>query len=158
MTTAPADSTQPADEPRFGPAIGFAPLAAPVAVFIVGLSRSVFGWAAGAVPAGQLPQSYSLASNVIWLFIIIAFGAPPSYLVTLLIVWPLSRALAARGRFRWYTVTVASAIAGGFFMPLYLHVLEPRGRIELFPGAGAVAGAATGIAFWLIATRRPRAN
>jgi hypothetical protein len=158
MTTALADPTRSADEPRFGPAIGFAPFAAPVAVFFVALLRSVFGWGTAAVPAGQGPGSYSLAAFVIWLFIVIAFGAPPSYVATLLIVWPLSRALAARGRFRWYTVTIVSAIAGGFLLPLYFHVLEPRGRIELFPGAGAVAGAAIGIAFWFIATQWPHAR
>jgi hypothetical protein len=158
VTTALADPTGSADEPRFGPAIGFAPFAAPVAVFIVLLLRSAFGWGTAAVPSGQGPGSYSLAAFVSWLFIIIVFGAPPSYVATLLFVWPSSRALAALGWFRWYTVTSASAVAGGVLMPLYLHLLEPEGGVKLFPGAGAVAGAAIGIAFWFIATRWPRAQ
>jgi hypothetical protein len=143
-------------EPRFGPAIGFAPLAAPLAVFIVALSRSVFGWGAAVVPGGPGHESYSLASYAVWFFITVAFGALPAYLVTALIVWPASRVFAARGWFRWHSVTLVSATAGTLVMPLYLPFLEPRGRIELFPGAGAVAGAATGIAFWVIATHWSR--
>ena len=155
MTTGITDPTRFADEPRFGPAIGLAPLAAPVAIFIVALLRGVFGWGDTEVRAGGGPESYSLAAHVIWLFIIIAFGAPPSYMATLLIVWPSSKVLAARGWFRWYTLTIVSAIAGAFLMSLYLRVLEPRGHMGLFPGAGAVAGAAAGIAFWFIATHWP---
>ena len=134
----------------------FAPLAAPIAVFMVLLSARLFGWGAAALPAPQGRDGYSPVAVVIWLFIIVAFGAPPSYVATLLIVWPSSRALAAHGSFRWYAVTIVSAIAGAILAPAYFHLLEPRGRIALFPGAGAVAGAATGIAFWFIATRWPR--
>ena len=130
-------------QPRFGKAIVVAPLAAPVAIFSMLLLREAFG----SVHEG------SIAAIPVWLFALVLFGAPPAYLSTLVILWPVSRALASAERFTWPVATAISAFAGAIIMPAYLRALEPRGRIDLFPGAGVLAGAATGLAFWVIATR-----
>ncbi len=126
-----------------GRALLIAPLAGPIAVFVVALVR-------GALSS---PTTYSIAAVPVWLFIFVLFGAPPAYVATLLVLWPMSRGLIVAERFHWWAITAISAVAGGVVMPLYLHVLSPRGTFDFFPGAGFLAGGAVGLTFWWMASR-----
>lgn len=129
--------------PRLLPALVVAPLAGPVAVFVAALVRAAL----------VSPADVSIAAVPVWLFIFLLFGAPPAYVATVVVLWPVARGLIEAGWFHWLAITAIAAAAGGVAMPLYLHLLSPRGTFGFFPGAGFVAGAAVGFAFWWMASR-----
>jgi hypothetical protein len=138
--------------PRFAAAIAIAPLAAPVAVYVGLVARA---WLAGTMAEGlgQGPAVQRAVATVLWLFIVVMFGAPLAYAATLVILWPSACILVNGERNAWPALVLIATLAGGAALPVYTKMLEPRGHIGLFPGAGFVAGAATGLAFWRIATR-----
>lgn len=136
---------------RPGLALGLAPLAAPLVVWAGAIARGLIALAVSHAPAPTSPPP-SIAAALVGLFAITMFGAPLSYAATLAVLWPLSRIARDSAR-RWWTLTIAGAIGGGVLMPVYLHVLAPRGSVEIFPGAGLAAGAAVGLAFWYYAAR-----
>jgi hypothetical protein len=128
-------------------ALLLSPLGAPLAVW---LGSIVYGVASHQVSSGV---GNPIAASLVLLFALVLFSAPLAYASTLLIVWPVAAFLRALGAFTWWWMTLAAGAAGAVLFPLYLHALEPRGSFSFFPGAGAVAGAATGWAFWFIVAR-----
>ncbi|HWH52852.1 MAG TPA: hypothetical protein VN651_14990 [Gemmatimonadaceae bacterium] len=123
------------------------PLAAPLAVWLGSIVRGVVSHQ---VSSGV---GNPVAASLILLFALVLFSAPVAYASTLLIVWPAAVFLRALGVFRWWSMAIGAGAAGAALFPLYLHALEPRGSFSFFPGAGAVAGAAAGWAFWFIVAR-----
>ena len=125
-------------------ALLLAPLAAPIALWALARALAV------AARRGANDPPASLPAVLVLLFAFCVFGAPIAYAATLVVVWPLSRLLGRRA-IRWWPLTIASALAGGALLPIYLRMLTPRGHWNFFPGTGFVAGAATGWAFWWFA-------
>jgi hypothetical protein len=132
--------------PRFGRAVVVAPLAAPLAMFVGSAIRSIVSPAAA--PTGINP----IASAVFGAVLLLLYGAPLAYGSTVILLWPIAVLLGESRLFRWWTVTPVSGVAGAIVFPLYLHALAPRGTWDFFPGAGFVAGAATGCVFWFMAS------
>ena len=95
----------------------------------------------------------SVGSIMLLPLVFLAFGAPLAYAATLVVVVPAFRLLDAAERASWWAIALVGAIAGGLLFPVYLHLLAPHGFFSFFPGAGFIAGAASGLAFWRIATR-----
>jgi len=128
-----------------------APLAAPLAVFTGSALRALV------MRRPTTDAAHPVLAALIIGLVIVAFGAPLAYAATLVVLWPTVRALRAIGHLAWWSLTGATALAGGVLFPLYLHWLEPRGSFDFFPGAGVAAGAASGFVFWWIALRQRHA-
>ena len=132
---------------RLGLALALAPLAAPLTV-----------WVGLVVRAAVSPQRFRGSPNPVvdagvLAVLLVAYAAPATYPATLVFAWPLFRFLRSIDRVRWWIFGVSGAAVGAALLPAYLHFLNPRGWVDFFPGVGLIAGAATGIAFWFIATR-----
>ena len=128
-------------------ALAFAPLAGPLAIWVCLLFR------AAVLPRTPTDAVDNVGSVLVLVFLFLAFGAPLAYAATLVVVVPAFRLLDASERASWWAIAVIGAMGGGLLFPLYLHLLAPHGFFNFFPGAGFIAGAATGLAFWRIATR-----
>ena len=116
---------------KIGRAFAVAPLAGPLAL-----------WAGRVLIAIVVPRAASdsvngVASVLLLAFVLMGFGARLGYVATFVAVLPAFRLLDVAGK----------------AFPLYLHILAPRGSFGFFPGAGFVAGLASGLAFWWLATR-----
>jgi hypothetical protein len=133
--------------PRIWPAMVLAPLAAPIAIWVGLLLRILLD-----ARSASRPED-SIASVAVLALVLIVLGAPLAYATTFAVLLPAFRWLEARSRTTWWTLALIGAAAGGIVFPLYLHWLQPRGSFEFFPGAGVLAGAATGVVFWWLATR-----
>jgi hypothetical protein len=127
--------------------LALAPLAGPLAIWGCLLFR------AAVMPRTPTDAGDSVASILVLAFLFVGLGAPLAYAATLVVVVPAFRLLDAAERASWWAIAVIGAIAGGLLFPLYLHLLAPHGFFNFFPGAGFIAGAASGLAFWRIATR-----
>jgi hypothetical protein len=125
-----------------------APLAAPLTVMLGSAVRALVS--PRIAPEGINPVVGTLFLTVI----LLVYGAPLAYGATLVILWPAAAVLRGTSAFTWWTLTLIAALAGGILFPVYLHALDSRGTWDFFPGAGFVAGAATGWVFWFVATRR----
>jgi hypothetical protein len=141
-----------AGQPRFGRALLVAPLAAPLAVLFGCAARALL--TTRATPDGGNP----IVGVVFLAGLLLVFGSPLSYGATLLVLWPIGAVLRDAGTFSWWALTLVGLVSGGLLFPLYLDALDPRGTWDFFPGVGAAAGAATGWAFWYIASRRVRGD
>lgn len=130
---------------RLGLALLVAPLAGPSAAWVVALFHGVLT----PRPPGEPPWSFAAA--LVLLFAFCLFGAPPAYVATICLAWPLTRALGRWSR-PWWPLTLACAVAGAAVLPFYLKMLTPRGSWNLGPGIGFIAGAASGCVFWYLAT------
>jgi hypothetical protein len=143
----------PSNRPaRLGLALALAPLAAPLAIWAGLLIRALI------LPTrGNDPTLNPVAVGVLAVALM-AYGAPLAYAATLGFVWPVFRLLESVERADWWWMAAAGTVAGGVLFPLYLKLLDPHAFFSLFPGAGAVAGGASAVAFWYIAARpaRPR--
>lgn len=124
-----------------------APLFASLAVFAGSAIRGLAAHQPSTDPA------HPVLAALIALFAIEMFGAPLAYASAVVVLWPAVRVLRAVGWLQWWTLTFVTTLGGALLFPLYLHWLTPRGSFQFFPGAGAIAGAATGLAFWWIALR-----
>ncbi|MDB4875565.1 MAG: hypothetical protein JWM41_2011 [Gemmatimonadetes bacterium] len=134
--------------PRFGRAILLAPLAAPLAVLLGSAVRAF-------VTTRAAPDGVNPVVGVVFLAgLLLVFGSPLSYGATLLVLWPIGAVLRDAEAFSWWALTLVGLASGGLLFPLYMHALDPRGTWDFFPGVGPAAGAATGWAFWYIASRR----
>jgi hypothetical protein len=133
-------------EPRTVRGLLVAPLAAPMAVMAGSALFSALSHSTVA-DAG----TNKVAAVVIVTLAVVAFSAPLAYGATLILMWPAVLALRALGWLRWWSLSAVMASAGGVLFPWYLHLLSPQGTFDFFPGAGFVAGAAIGLAFWFIA-------
>ena len=101
------------------------------------------------------PEGVNPLVGVLFLtMLLLMYGSPLAYGATLIIVWPVAALLRHAGACTWWSLTLVAMIAGGILFPLYLHVLDPRGTWDFFPGAGAAAGAATGWTFWFLSSSR----
>ncbi|MFI5230616.1 MAG: hypothetical protein ACHQWU_16205 [Gemmatimonadales bacterium] len=131
---------------RFGLALAMAPLAAPAAV--------LFGTAVFAVvkPQPGTEGINPVAGLIFVAALLLVYGAPLAYGATFGVLWPAAVLLRDAGRFTWWSMTLLGAAGGGALFPMYLHLLAPQGTWHFFPGAGYVGGAATGWAFWFVAT------
>jgi len=124
-----------------------APLAGPLAVFAGSLIRVV-------VVHAPHDEPFSIPAVLVLLFAFYMFGAPLSYAAMLILAWPLS-CLGTTGRGSgWWVACAVGAGTGAALFPVYLHLLDPRGSFDFFPGAGLLAGSAVAGAFWLLAIRR----
>ena len=132
---------------RLGLALGLAPLAAPLAVWLGLLARAALS------PRRVHGSTNPVVDAGVLAVLLVAYAAPAAYPATFAFAWPLYRFLRATGRVTWWIFTVSGAALGALLLPLYLHFLNPRGSIDFFPGVGLIAGGATGFAFWFIATR-----
>lgn len=129
-----------------------APLAGPLAVLLGSAVRAL-------VSPRTAPEGINPVVGVVFLAaILLVYGAPLAYGATLAILWPAAVVLRDTRAFTWWSLTLVSTLAGGILFPVYLHAFDSRGTWDFFPGAGFVAGAATGWAFWFIATRRGSAD
>jgi len=121
-----------------------APVAAPAVVwvgFLVAAIASTHHVASGINP---------VAGSLFLAFALFVFGFPAALIATIVILLPVS-ILAERYRaVAWPIFVAIGAVAGGVIMPAFLHWLEPRGHISMWPGAGVVAGAAVALLFWRI--------
>ena len=140
--------TRDAGAPEFTRALIVAPLAAPVAVLAGAAVRSLLKVRPGT-------EGINPVVGVLFLIVVLVmYGAPLAYGATFVILWPVAVLLREAGAFTWWSLTLVAMIAGGILFPLYLHVLDPRATWDFFPGAGAVAGAATGWTFWFVSSSR----
>jgi len=128
-----------------------APLAAPLAVFVGALPHAA--WSRGRL-AGPTPATPASLLVLLWVFAL--FGAPLAYAATIIILWPATVLLQRWHLLRWWTLATIAAVAGSMLLHGYTAVLQPRGTIDLVPGAGAIAGAAVAIALWWIGLRGSR--
>jgi len=136
--------------PPLGLALALAPLAAPLAIWAGLLARALI------LPTRANDPTMNPVAILVLAVALIAYGAPLTYAATLGILWPLFRLLDFVKRADWWWMTAAGAAAGGVLLPFYLKVLDPHAFFRIFPGAGAVAGGATAVAFWFLATRPTR--
>lgn len=127
--------------------MAFAPPAGPLAIWVCLLFR------AAVMPRTPTDAVDSVGSIMVLPLVFLAFGAPLAYAATLIVVVPAFRWLDAVERANWWAIAGIGAVAGGLLFPVYLHLLAPHGFFNFFPGAGFIAGAASGLAFWRIATR-----
>lgn len=132
-------------------ALVVAPLAAPAAVW----AGSVLHGLIGTRPLIAGHGVDTVVSAVVLGALVVAYGAPLSYVATAAVVWPLFRAIDGHGHAAWI-LAATGALAGGVLMPIYLHALAPRGTFDFFPGVGFVAGAASAWCFWRLATTTRR--
>jgi hypothetical protein len=135
------------DGSKFGRAIAIAPLAAPLAVAVGSTIRSLLS--PPAAPSGINP----IAAAVFGVVLLSLYGAPLAYGCTVCILWPAAAVLRDTRAYRCWVMALVGGAGGAILFPLYLQALDPRGTWDFFPGAGFVAGAATGCAFWYIAAR-----
>jgi hypothetical protein len=126
-------------------AFAVAPLAAPLAVFVGALAQAALSRSRLVSPTPATP-----ASLVVLLWALVLFGAPIAYAATAIILWPATVLLRRWRLLRWWTLSTIAALAGSVLLRAYAAILQPRGTIDLFPGAGAVAGAAVAITWWRI--------
>jgi hypothetical protein len=134
--------------PQFRTALLVAPLAAPLAVLLGSAVRS-------AVSTRTAPDGVNPVVGIVFLAgLLVVYGSPLSYGATLLILWPIGAMLRDARAFSWWALTLAGLVGGVLLLPVYLNALDPRGTWDFFPGVGAAAGAATGWAFWYLASRR----
>lgn len=121
-----------------------APLTGPLAIFIGSLVH-------GFVAHTPRDEPFSFAAVLVLLFAFYVFGAPLSYAAMLILSWPLIVLTdTARG---WWIACAVGALTGAALFPAYLHLLDPHGSFEFFPGAGLFAGGTVAVVFWLIAIR-----
>ena len=125
-----------------------APLAAPAAAWVMSLAAFLVSPERRAAGAG----TSSLMSVVFFGFLLLLYGAPLAYGATALVALPAFLVLQRLGWRAWWELTTVTALGGSAVLPLYLHILEPRGWIHFPFGMGAAAGAAVGAVFWRIAT------
>jgi hypothetical protein len=133
-------------------ALALAPLAAPLAIWAGLLIRALI------LPTRGNDPTVNPVAIVVLAIALIAYGAPLAYAATLGIVWPVFRLLESLKRADWWWLAATGAVAGGVLFPLYLKLLDPRAFFSLFPGAGAVGGGASAVAFWYIAARPARSR
>jgi len=133
--------------PPLGLALAVAPLAAPLAIWAGLLVRALI------LPTRANDPTMNPVAIAVLALALIAYGAPLAYAATLGILWPLFRLLESVKRADWWWMAAAGALAGGALLPLYLKILDPHAFFRIFPGAGAVAGGATAVAFCSIAAR-----
>jgi hypothetical protein len=94
-----------------------------------------------------VPSSHPLLALLVWLRIFLLFGMPVALIATATILLPLARSTGDEAP--WWSPTLIGATAGQVLFLVYLHVLAPRGTLELASGAGAIAGA-TGANRWIV--------
>ena len=128
-------------------ALAVAPLAGPLAIWACLVLIAVV------MPRAATDSVNSVVSVILLAFVLLSFGAPLGYSATFVAVLPAFRLLDAAGKASWWAITLVGGVVGAISFPLYLHILAPRGSFGFFPGAGFVAGAASGLAFWWVATR-----
>lgn len=125
-----------------------APLAAPAAAWVLSLAAFFLSGERRAAAAG----TNSPMSLVFFGFLLLVYAAPLAYGATALVALPAYLVLQRLGWRAWWGLTAVTAAGGLAVLPLYLHLLEPRGWIHFPFGMGAVTGAAVGAVFWRIAT------
>jgi hypothetical protein len=134
--------------PQFRTALLVAPLAAPLAVLLGCAVRAL-------VTPRTAPDGVNPVVGVVFLAVLLlVYGAPLSYGATLVVLWPIGAVLRDAEAFSWWALTLVGFVGGALLFPLYLHALDSRGTWDFFPGVGGAAGAATGWAFWYLASRR----
>jgi hypothetical protein len=143
------------DRSRLLLALLVAPLAAPLAMELGWLVYGLVTISIRPSATAQHPGPLEVVAGI-WFFgyVFMLLGAPLAYAATLLVVLPLFLLLRAADRLTWWLLTLVASLAGGALLPLYMHWLNPRGSTDFYPGAGFLAGAAAGWAFWYLATRR----
>ena len=142
-----SSSNRPA---RLGLALALAPLAAPLAIWAGLLIHALI------LPSRGNDPTFNPVAVVVLAVALTAYGAPLAYAATLGLLWPAFRFLESVRRPDWWWMAAVGAAAGAVLFPLYLKFLDPHAFFRLFPGAGALAGAANAVAFWRVATRPAR--
>ncbi len=122
-------------------------MAAPVVVWIGLLATAI----ASTHQAND--QTDPVAGFLFLGFALFVFGYPVALTATIAILLPVSILVERYRVVAWSILAAIGAIVGGLIMPAYLHWLVPRGNIRMWPGAGAVAGAAVGLLFWRLNRR-----
>jgi len=127
--------------PRHIRAILIAPIAAPIVVWLGLLVRAVVTTHPGVDQTNPVPAALFLA------FAMFVLGFPVALSATIALLLPASVVLERHQTRAIPMLAAIGAVGGAVLLPAFLRWLEPRGSIDLWPGAGAAAGAAVAFVF-----------